>query len=198
MRKIAFALLFAALGSGALAADPLDDQLAKLAEARKTAEESRKTVAAIEESLRQWYAAAGEKLAKAGVIAPGPPPPAPPPTPVDPLKGKVLAAFEADGKPADAAHQLAALYRLAADYAKDPEVKSTSALKTQINTAAADLMKQFPPDASGVRPLRHVRDLVAAEWAAAVGKADDEPITKAERDAAAALFGKLAEILGGV
>ncbi len=194
LRVLAFLLL---LVPTCALADGIDDQLAKLAAARKQKADAEKAIAEIEAGLRTALAEIHRKLAEAGVITPGPPPPAPDPKPVDALKRKLREAFEKDGSPTAAARQLAALYRLAVDLARDPAVGTTQSLRARVNEAAESLMKEFPPDASGVRPLKTLRGVVAEAWTEAVGKTDDSPITPDERKAAANLFGRLAEILDG-
>lgn len=199
MRQVLFLTAALALVPAcAPAADPIDEDLAKLADVRAKQADLKKVEDTLVEKLRKQHQANHEKLVAAGVIAPGPPPPAPEPKPVDVLKQKIAAAFERDGKPVAAAHQLAALYRLAAGLAAKPEILSTAMLKARVSEAAAELMKEFPPDEKGALPLKAVRQAVSEEWLSAVGKVDDEPITDAERAAAAKLFGRLADILEAV
>jgi hypothetical protein len=185
VRPIAFFLL---LASGVCASADIDEDLAKLADLRKRQAELKKEEEALAEKLRQTHQSNHEKLAAAGVIAPGPPPPAPPPKPVDELKKKLRAAFEADGSDRDAGLQLAALYREAAKLSQSPDVPSTAELLRRVREAAASLVP-------GALPA--VRKVVAEELRLALGKSSDEALSAEERKAAAELFAKLAELLEG-
>lgn len=123
------------------------------------------------------------------LFGPVPVPPAPPPKPVDALKVKLRAAFEADKGAASDAHQLAALYAQAAALARDPAVPSTAELLRRVREAGSSLV--------GADTLKGVRQVVAEELRVALGKSDDDPLTAEERAAAAELFAKLAGILEG-
>jgi hypothetical protein len=127
------------------------------------------------------------RLVAVTVGTPEPGPVIPPPKPADPLKARLKAAFEKDGGAAEGAKRLAALYRQAAKLAADREVPSTAELLRRVREAGATL-------AEG---LRETRTVAGAEMRAALGKSTEEPLTDAERSAAAALFARLAEILEG-
>lgn len=185
---LAVPLLFAI--PSARAADPTPDELiAKLTDLRKQAAELAKQDAALVAELRAKFADLQERLAKLGVVGPGPIPPAPEPKPVDALKAKLRAAFEADKGTRDDALQLAELYRQAAKLAADPGVPTTAELVRRVREAGAAVV--------GQDVLKGVRAVVRDELTAVLGKVDSQPITPAERDAAAAIFTKLANILGG-
>jgi hypothetical protein len=189
MRSLAFSLLLTLHASSlALAAESIDELYARRTELKKKIEELKKELDTADAAIKGQFLDLQGKLAKDGIIEPGPVPPAPPPKPVDALKQKLRAAFDSDKGSKDDALQLAELYKLASKLAKDAEVPSTADLLRRVREASATLV--------GNEVLKGVRKEVAAALAAALGKSSDEPITQAERDAAADLFLKLATILG--
>jgi hypothetical protein len=169
-----------------LAADVLGIR-AKRAELDKA--EAEKLTAIAAELKRQR-----ELLEKLGPDGPAPKPPAPvPPKPDDPLKTKLKSAYDADPAAPDArrasALDLAALYRAAADLARDETVGTSGELLAKVGAAAVSLLKDPP----GARKLAAVRRVASGELAALLPT--DAPLTADQRAATAALFLKLASAL---
>lgn len=188
--KAVLTLSLALLAGRAGAAEPtLDELVSRLTDLRKQKAELLKAEAAVVDDLRTRFEEMHKRLADLGVVGPAPLPPAPPPKPVDVLKEKLKAAFDADRGKADDAHQLAELYRQAGKLAADPAVPSTAELLRRVREAGVSLV--------GSDVLKAVRQVVAEELRAALGKSTDEPITGDERKKAAELFGRLADVLGG-
>lgn len=196
MRTFTPALLALALCGAPLCAQqppPSIDQLAadvvgirtKRAELEKAEAEKLGAIAA--ELKRQR-----ELLEKLGLDTPTPKPPAPVPPPVpvppvDPLRSKLKAAFDAalgaSADKAEWARDLAALYRAAAKLAADPTLATAGTLRAKLKDASAALI--------GSEALKEVRQAVAVELAAVLPTTDAD-LTDAHRAAAAALFKALA------
>ena len=116
---------------------------------------------------------------------PGPNPPVPP---VDPLIAKLKAAIDADESPKKKQQvgDLAGLYRAFAAKSKEVKVTTPKQLISLCREAAVKLI--------GEDSLLGVREIVAAELVV-IFPVLDTPIEKAQRDAATALFERLASIL---
>ncbi|VTS01518.1 unnamed protein product [Gemmata massiliana] len=111
------------------------------------------------------------------------------PVPVDALRTKILDALRgAAGTSEEKAvwvKDLAALYRAAKKTCADKSLTTTDQLKAKLREAATALL-------DGDEPLKEVRQVVAGELAALFA---GDQLTDANRDAAAALFVKLAAVL---
>ena len=196
-RTLAASLLVALLAAPVAAQEPapptLDQLIDRLAELQKRKDDAAKEAEAVKDSIRTLWKGYGEKLQKLGVLDPLPPPAPPkPPEPVDPLKARLAAAFDADADAAGKrghAKDLAALYRQAAKLAQDTSVATSGDLLQQVARAAATLLNDPP----GGKHLAGVRRVVGEELNRLLPT--DDPLTDAQRKAAAELFGKLATIL---
>jgi len=132
----------------------------------------------------------GEPSRVVVVVGDAPPEPDPPPPPKpDALKKKLQEAYVVDKGEAADARQLAALYRQAVKLAADKTIPTTKELLRRVRVAGESLVEPGT--------LSEVRKVVAGELAVVLGAPSDDPITDGQRLAAAAVFGKLAEILEG-
>jgi hypothetical protein len=126
------------------------------------------------------------------IVGDAPPNPRPPAPPVDPLKAKLKAAYDADPAPVaaklESAKDLAALYRQAAQLVVKPDVATAGDLLARVKTAASSLV--------GADALKGVRTVVAGELSVLFPA--DGPLTDVQRQKAAELFTKLASILDGL
>ena len=173
-------------------APTFDELVSKLKDQRKAAADQAKAIAALEQEIRDRFNTLQKQLADLGLVGPTPPDPAPPPKPVDPLVSKLKAAYAADKGTKDALTALVAVYSAGVDYAKNASVTSTKILQDDIRQTASDFVAKFGPDT-----LKSLRTVVAAELAAVIGTPSTDPITDAQRKAAADLFAKLVTILEG-
>lgn len=188
MSHVLFALLFL-FPAQSLAGDPTIDQLIeRIVELRKQQAELAKQEAQAQADLKRALKELQDKLDKLN-LPPAPKPPDPKPEPVDPLKAKLRAAFDADPAQLDvrrnSAKDLAELYRQAAKLATDATVETSGDLLKRVKDASAALV--------GADALRECRKVVAQELGAVLPT--DEPLTDAQRKAVADLFGRLAVIL---
>ncbi len=164
----------------------LKDQRAQMA-ALKSAES--KTVA----DLKALVDEQNKLLADLGLY--GPPVPPSPPKP-DLLAAKLKAAYTDDltakRAPAGAAKQLAALYKLAIPLAaSEPNGKE---LLRVLRESSVDVLKGFADTT-----LDSVRNLISDELEAIFGiDPTDTTLSDSQRKAAADLFGKIADVLGGL
>lgn len=125
-------------------------------------------------------------------VPPGPTPPPPVPPPPDALGKAVADAYAADPDPrkADHAAALAGFYRQAALACGSPDLTTAEQLHQVLKHTAAGLV----PDAFLAGPRR----LVAAELGRITGTDPAARLTPGQRADAAALFGRLALLLGGL
>lgn len=123
------------------------------------------------------------------VIVVGEPQPIPPPKPIDNLAAEFSKLLAADTTAEKLAHlkQLAALYREAASFADNPDVKTAGDLAGRIRTAANSLI---PADA-----LVAIRKRIAEEIAKELSADGEAALDAATRRKAAALFIRIATSL---
>lgn len=193
MRYLLFAFALLALCAPVGAQDsprPTVDQLAgKIADIRaKRADLEKQEQAAIAD-LRTELKRQADLIEKLGLLD-GPQPKPVPPVPVDPLKAKLKAAFDASAgttaEKAEHAKDLAALYREASKLVADPALVTAATLRQKLKDASAVLIG---PDA-----LKEVRQAVALVLAGVLPTTDSD-LTNEQRTAAAALFARLAAVL---
>lgn len=196
LRVLLFGLMLCDLASscGRLrAADPapsLNDLIAKLDAAKKTAADQTKAVADIEKQIRDQFAAIRKLLADRGLADAEPPEVAPKPKVVDPLIQKLRDAYAADKGTRAQLDELVAVYSAATGYAR--KAASTKDLQDNVRDVATEFLKDFGPDT-----LRALRSVVAAEMIAKIGQPSTDPIGADQRKAAVTLFANLVAILDG-
>jgi hypothetical protein len=191
--NLIFALTLALTPAVVQSGSPTIEQLVeRYSVETKIAEDAKRQAEATREEIRRRYKELTDKLAPLGIFPPGPgpvvPPKPEPPTP-DALAKRLKEAFDADnGKSADA-KALAALYSLCVKLCADEGLASSADLLTRLRVASANMV------APGV--LGKLRMVVSGELIAIFAAPSDDPLTKEQRDAAAALFARLATILEG-
>lgn len=214
MRFVSVALLLL-LPAGLCAQEPapkqsVDTLVEQIGGIRKARADLDKQESAALMALRTELKRQNDLIEKLGLNGPGPvvppkpvdppdivppKPPAPPPVPVDPLRVKLKAAFDASmggtGEKVEWAKDLAALYRAAAKLVNDPRYATASALKAKLKEAADEMLKENPT------ALMEVRKAVAVELAGVLPTTDGE-LTSEQRANAAGLLKKLADILDGM
>ena len=123
------------------------------------------------------------------VIVVGEPQPIPPPKPIDTLAAEFRKLLASDSTIEKLVHlaQLAALYREAASFVDNPEVKTAGDLAARIRAAANTLL---PAEA-----LVGIRKRVAEEIAKELSSDGEAPLDAAMRRKAAALFHRIAASL---
>lgn len=139
-------------------------------------------------------------------LAFGPQPPGPgpgPPEPMDSLKTRVKAAFDADPVQLDKRRQqakdLAALYRQLAKVSSDATITTAGDLVTTAQKSAKEMVDIVERDKSGAivkvtRVLVGIRDEVVSKELGLIFP-EDGPLTESQRTSAADLFTRLAKIL---
>ncbi len=176
-----------------VAADPspsVPELIAKVKELRLKEAEARKAREVAEAELKAEAKRQQDELDKLFGPTPDPKPnPPKPPEPVDPLRAKLRAAFDADPAQLDirrnSAKDLAELYRQASKLSADASVETSGDLLKRVRDASATLV--------GADALRECRRVVAQELGALLPT--DEPLTDGQRKAVAELFGRLAVVL---
>lgn len=128
-------------------------------------------------------------------VPPSPPmpvPPSPAPRPADEHGGRLWDAYQSDGGPTKAntaaKAQLAAVYRMAAQVARDPAVKDGSMLLDRVKQGAKNLL-----DAEYLSALPTVRKAINGIVS---DHLDQDELTPEKRTAAASLFESIAKSLG--
>ena len=182
-------LLAAALCSGQEPAPKSVDQwVSEITSLRAQRAALDKQEAAALAGLKAELKRQADLLDKLGGTDVKPPVPVPPTPPVDPLRAKLKAAYDAApgtaAEKSEWAKDLAALYRQAAKLVADPEVGTAAELLRRLKAAATSLL--------GPMALVDVRRAVK-EWLAAVlPTTTDAELTESHRKGAADLFAKLA------
>jgi len=123
----------------------------------------------------------------------------PPPDPVnDPLAEKIKAELELDKTPAARKAKqvldLAAVYKQIAKTCQDPTITTANQLMATARQSAAEMVDNDPALPKGTRVLAGVRDNVVSKEVALIFPKNDV-LTQQQRDAATALFTRLALIL---
>ena len=191
MRYPLFALAMLALCAPVGAQQPgtIDSTIERIADLRAKQADLKKQEDAAVADLKAQLKALSEKIEKLGLLD-GPQPKPKPPEPVDPLKAKLKAAFDASAgttaEKAEHAKDLAALYREASKLVADPALVTAATLRQKLKDASAVLIG---PDA-----LKEVRQAVALVLAGVLPTTDSD-LTNEQRTAAAALFARLAAVL---
>lgn len=192
MRKFPFAILGALLlAAPVFGQQPvsIDSTIERIADLRAKQADLKKQEDAAVADLKAQLKALNEKIEKLGLLD-GPQPKPVPPVPVDPLKAKLKAAFDASAgtsaEKTEHAKDLAALYREASKLVADPALVTAATLRQKLKDASAVLIG---PDA-----LKEVRQAVALVLASVLPTTDSD-LTDDQRTAAAALFVRLAGLL---
>lgn len=175
----------AALASAQPPAQGIDGIAGRISDIDKQTAELAKQRAALVGDLRTELKRIADVVEKLNLNGPAPVPP----VPVDPLRAKLQAAYDADPAPVASrksqALDLAALYRQAAALAQDATVATAGDLLTRVRDAGKTLV--------GADALKGIRTVAGAELGALLPT--DVPLTADQRTAAAALFAKLASTI---